>query len=50
MPVAQEILNQERFRSSGKTGVPLEDQVLQQELHYWLCFGFPIITVLTILI
>lgn len=34
MPAAQEIMNQERFRSSGKTGVPLKDQVLQQEIHY----------------
>lgn len=50
MLAAQEIMNQERFRNSGKTYVPLEDQVLQQEMHYWLHFGFPIITVLTILL
>lgn len=50
MPAAQEIMSQERFRNSGKTGVPLKHQALQQEMHYWVCFGFPIITVIIILL
>lgn len=33
-------MNQEMFRNSGKTGIPLKHQVLQQEMHYWLSFGF----------
>lgn len=50
MPAAQEIMNQQRFRSSGKTGIPVKDQVLKQAMQYWLWFGFPITTNLTILL
>lgn len=49
MPAAQEIMNDERLRSSNRTGIPLKDQVLQQAMHKWLYFGFPIISILTIL-
>ena len=52
MPAAQEIMNQQRLRGSGKIGILLHDQVLQQKtLYYVLGWGFfPIITILTVLL